>query len=439
MKERIEKERIHLFSPYAVMITHVEMVGVVFEEKLREAVKNAVRKNEILNARVVIEEDGSAYYETQKFDENPNETLRVLRNVYWKDIVKEQEKIAFDLDHGELLRIYYLINEEKQELLIIGHCLAGDAVSHAYFIEDIMKGMADIQVTAKPIQLCRAGKLPKESALSLGDRMQLKGISHNWKKEGIGFSEEEYYQLHTISWKEKETLIQYETFHKDALYRIAAFAQKQQVTVNSVILTAFAKASRELRSVAKSEGEQKTSSGLKPDHIVLELCMRDAYQGMGDYAYPFDIAYLYDENLDFAQNVQKLHTKIHLNNPKEVYERTQWFSALPGTLVDSVYFELQERYVNPVTEAVMQRFGISARPKGMAVTNLVKVPIAPRYGGLTLKNYVYVAPLVPYARRVLGITMFQGTMNISFHVIKDSYLSNAKLFFQKGIACLREL
>ena len=166
MKERIEKERIHLFAPGDVLVTHVEIEGIIFEEKLRESVKNAVSKNELLNARVVIDKNGSAYYETQKFDENPNDMVRILHHVYWKDIVNEQESIAFDLDHGELMRFYYLINEEKQEFLLIAHALAGDAISHALLLNDIMKGLADMPVKAKPVMLCRIDKLPGESQLT---------------------------------------------------------------------------------------------------------------------------------------------------------------------------------------------------------------------------------------------------------------------------------
>ena len=73
MKERIDKERLHLFAPRDILVTHVEVEGIIFIEKLKEAVKNAVARNEILNSRVVIEKDGNAYYETQKFDDNPND------------------------------------------------------------------------------------------------------------------------------------------------------------------------------------------------------------------------------------------------------------------------------------------------------------------------------------------------------------------------------
>ena len=90
MREHIDKERIYLFSPYAITATHVEIEGIIFEEKLRECVQLAVRRNELLNARVTLDDNGEAWYETQVFDSNPNEQLRRYHNAYWKDIVCEQ-------------------------------------------------------------------------------------------------------------------------------------------------------------------------------------------------------------------------------------------------------------------------------------------------------------------------------------------------------------
>lgn len=440
MKERIDKERLHLFAPRDILVTHVEVEGIIFIEKLKEAVKNAVAKNEILNSRVVIEKDGNAYYETQKFDDNPNDMVRVLHNVYWKDIVSEQESIAFDFDHGELLRFYYLMNEDKQEFLIIAHALAGDGASHGFFLNDVMRGLSDMPVKAKPLTRFQLSSLPKESRLSFMEKMKLSSTLRNWNKEGTDFTEEEYYQLHAKAWRNKKTWIQYETFHKDALYRIALYAKNQQVTVNSVLLTAFARASRELRTavVVDAKGRQQ-ETGLKPDQIAMVLSLRGEYDGMGDYEYTYPIEYLYDDTLDFTQNVKKLHSRIHLDNSKEKYRQLGLLGELPGELVDSVQFQLNGRYVNPVTETIMKRLGMSEAPKGMAVTNLVKVPLASRYGSLRLYNYVFVPPVTANARRIIGVTTFQGVLNLSFHAMDDEFTPNSRLFYQKSIAYLREL
>ena len=39
--------------------------------------------------------------------------------------------------------------------------------------------------------------------------------------------------------------------------------------------------------------------------------------GWGDYEYTYPIEYLYDDTLTFAQNVKKLHSRIHLDNSKK--------------------------------------------------------------------------------------------------------------------------
>ena len=36
MKERIDKERLHLFAPRDILVTHVEVEGIIFIEKLKE-------------------------------------------------------------------------------------------------------------------------------------------------------------------------------------------------------------------------------------------------------------------------------------------------------------------------------------------------------------------------------------------------------------------
>ena len=463
MREHIDKERIYLFSPYAITATHVEIEGIIFEEKLRECVQLAVRRNELLNARVTLDDNGEAWYETQVFDSNPNEQLRIYHNAYWKDIVSEQEKTAFDLDHGELIRTFYIKNEDKQELLIIAHRLAGDGLSFAFFIEDIFRAMSGQKVAAKPF--CRFKYDNTDNKQSLSVRMKLKQQLNIWKHEGTGFSEEDYYQLFTTVWKDKESYIAYETINSKQLYKIAAYAKKHEVTVNAVILTAFALAAKSLRSVQiknisdnekSKDGKRKlfqghdenvavgqmtndTNVGFTPDKFSLEVSSRGNYRGVADCGVNMHFSFLYDEAYDFAQNVRLLQEKIPTEQSGEKDLISSLVSIFPGNMIDSIHFQLQDMYENPVTQWAMEQLGIKDKPKGIAVTNMTGMSILNKYGSILLRNYAYVPPMVPNARRIIGVTMFHGVMNISFRAMKDEYLQNAKLFFQKGIAFLREI
>ena len=447
MKEQLEKERIYLFSPFAVTVTRVEIEGILFIEKLQEAVSLAVQKNELLNARVALYENGEAYYETQIFDSNPNDEIRVYQNLYWKDLVKEQEKNAFDLDHGELVRFFLLQNDDKQELVVIAHRLLGDGASIAFLIEDIMCALSDQKLTAKPYKKSIAADT--EGKLPFMRKIQENRIRSHWQKEGTTFDQEEYYKLYADFWQKNSSYIQYETFYAAALLRIAAYAKQEKVSIGAVILTAFAKASRELRHVQAAESmdervikasEQadlkELQKHLHPESIYVEISSNREYKGIGDYAVKKKASYLYEEDLPFAENAKKLDALLK-QSPN--VEESNMIARFPKSLTDSIYFELSGLYMSPDTEWLMNELGITQDRACLAVTNLAKVPIPVKYKNLLLKNYVYVPPMHPGARRALGITIFGNAMNICLHVKEDEYLQNARLFFQKGIAVLRKL
>ena len=141
MKQKLGRERLYLYSPFAASVTKVEIEGHVYIALLKDAISEAVCKNEILNARVVITKKGEAYFEDQFFETNPNETVKIYKDVDWRQVVKEQERIPFDFEQGELVRFFFLQNADKQELVIMAHRLLGDGASIAFLIEDIMRSL----------------------------------------------------------------------------------------------------------------------------------------------------------------------------------------------------------------------------------------------------------------------------------------------------------
>lgn len=446
MKERLERERIYLCSPYAVSVTRVEIEGVLFIEKLREAVACAVRRNELLNVRVVLEENGEAYYETQVFDDNPNETIKICEDIYWKDLVREQEQLAFDLDHGELVRFFLLQNEEKQELVVMAHRLLGDGASIAFLIEDIMRGLTGQAVLAKPYKRQR---LEDEKKRSFFDKMKEKHIRSSWQKEGTVFCQEEYDRLQEEFRRKNTSYVSYETFYTPALLKIASFAKKENVSIGTAVLTAFAKASRELRHVQAEEtteeklrrrnekaDRKELQKQLQPEPLFLEISSSREYKGIGEYAVTKSERYLYEEELSFAENAKRLENII---KQAESGKEAKLLARFPGSMTDSIFFELSGLYVNPDTEWLIRELDYENRTAGIAATNLAKVPIPVKYKSLTLKNYVYVPPLHQGARRALGIAVLGNVMNICLHVKRDEYIGNARLFFQKGIETLRKL
>lgn len=99
--------------------------GKVEIQALETAVKKACSRNEMLRSRILLEEDGRAFYETGEEKEIHIRKMDVKED--WKEVIQSQASIPFALKDGELLRFFAWFMEEECRLLIIGHHWPGTA------------------------------------------------------------------------------------------------------------------------------------------------------------------------------------------------------------------------------------------------------------------------------------------------------------------------
>ena len=91
----IRTERADLYDVNMIIVMRIRIEGSI--NNAEEAFSKAVSNNEVLNTKVVIEEDGRAFYE-------PDNTPRsfIMRTDEDLDKVRQQqEKIRFRLEEGE--------------------------------------------------------------------------------------------------------------------------------------------------------------------------------------------------------------------------------------------------------------------------------------------------------------------------------------------------
>ncbi len=447
MKQKLGRERLYLYSPFAVSVTKVEIEGHVYIALLKDAIIEAVRKNEILNARVVITKKGEAYFENQFFETNPNETVKIYKDFDWREVVKEQERIPFDFEQGEFVRFFFLQNAGKQELVIMAHRLLGDGASIAFLIEDIMCSLEDQKIMTKMYK--RPKRIKKQEKQTFMKRLHIKYICNQWEREGSSFSKDEYDKLYRDVWFKTASYIQCETLYAETLLRIGSYAKREGVMIGSVILTAFSKASRELRQMLPKESTDdriaranemldmnEIQKLLRPDKFLLEISSNREYKGIGDHAISKPFTYLYDSDISFSENVKKLDMQVRTADYGQEEIIVEMF---PKSMTDSIHFQLAGFYMSPETEWFIKELGYDPDGVSTAVTNLAKVPIPIKYKNLSLKNYLYVPPIHPGARRTIGIAIFGNAMNICLHAKTDDYLANAKLFFRDGIDILKDI
>jgi hypothetical protein len=137
-RTKIDKERTWVYSPVNQIVIKVDVQGILSEEQLKAAIKDTVYHYDMLQQKVIVDQDGKAYYQKA---EHMEPFIKAM-NRDWREVAKEQERVPFAIDQGELIRFFYRKFETGMTILIISHHIAGDGLSFTYFVQDMMRSLA---------------------------------------------------------------------------------------------------------------------------------------------------------------------------------------------------------------------------------------------------------------------------------------------------------
>ena len=131
---KIDTERGDLFDVNMMITMGVKASGSFSEKRVVDAFNKAVKSYEILNTKVLIDNEGHAFYERN--NENNNKVF--FTSTFLKRLINEQEKKRFHIEDGEYLRLFVSIEKDESSFIFMLHHLGGDGKSLLYFIETII-------------------------------------------------------------------------------------------------------------------------------------------------------------------------------------------------------------------------------------------------------------------------------------------------------------
>lgn len=414
---RIQKEHTHIFSPSIHIAVLGTIAGKVSDQVLGEAVTKAVTSHEILSCKITLDEQGQAYYERI---EQPLVRIESFTGD-WVTVVQEQETMAFDWANGELIRFFVKRQQDSFQLLIVAHHLAGDGLAVFYLLDDVVQALNGHDLIEQPLQLYDPTPILAKSKLSLGMRFMLRGLNRKWQKTGQSFTYADYQEMFQRYWQNRKTEILCEELDEAQLSALKQRAKQQGITLNSLLTAAFAQAAQ------------------APSDIGLAASIRPpTYRGMGNYATGISIRYRYTDAKDFERNAQAIHKLIYakLENPKKKFFLLHFMNEVAPTLIDAAYFSAYGGYTNKTAQTVRNLFGYGGKPKSISITNLTTLDLNQQEGKYSLTAVQFVPPLVPNARRIIGICTYRERMSITLHVEHNDQLAEEKAFFE---AAMREL
>lgn len=419
-KNEIRKERTHLFSPGINIAVSFHIQGNLCMDTLKAAVDQAAVHNEIFSCRLAFKENGQVFYESSG---NCRYSFQILE-AEWMDVVQQQESIPFDLPGGELVRFFALPDKNGTRLLIIAHHLAGDGLSIVYLADDIMKALAEVTLTYKPLLLPDHNLIGKNCSLKSFMQFMVKLLNRRWQKTGKTFSYDEYLNMFSRYWSCHETVACTCAIPPATLRTLKIQSKNYGITLNSILITAFIKSADERSDVGMA-------ASIRPEHFT----------GMGNYATGISIRFRYNHNKDFWKNVQAVHQLIYrkLNNPGKKFFLLKFMDSLEPTLIDSAYFSAFGEYQNKTSALIQNMFGYNQNPKSISVTNLGKLPISAVYGHYLISDFIFLPPLVPNAKRLFGVVTLEDQMYITIHLEKNASLAEEKNFFHQSMAYLLQL
>lgn len=410
MRYTFSKERVHYYAPGNNVVMRLVIEKSPLEEEMREAIGKVVARHEILNCKVCLDEDGVSYYEPMK---QPTYLYEVISDISkkdttdydWRKLIKEHERMPFDFTKGELIRFIFIKEKEQSQLLIVAHHLAGDGKSMLYLIRDIMTalGEPDCNMEFSPIKVFDKSFVPEDVKLNPLIRVMTKLTNRNWNKNKKIFSYEEYLSMFQSYWENRYTTVVGGSITGKDLYGLIRKCKEHKISLNSAIVTAFLLA-------VQVESEVGLAASVRP--VGLE--------GMANYATGISIRYHVNKNESFWECASKVHKLIYkkLNNNSMKYFILEFMGSLEPTLIDAAYFSAFADYNNKIAGRVRDMFGYNNNPKGISITNLTQTDIPSKYGKYTLKALDFIPPLVPNAKRIIGVVTLEDVMSIQMQYEK---------------------
>lgn len=426
MDNKLLTERIHYYAPAINIVMVVTIGGAPSEVELKAAIHKALGKHEIYNSKVVLNEEGVGYYSVIPEGNVKIEVRDYVDEGDWKKIINEQERIAFDFIHGELIRFFLLRRQDTTQLVIIAHHLAGDGLAITFLIRDIMTALGDPSITYQklPLRICTEKDIPKAATLKPHVRLLVKLANRQWNKNKKVFQYGEFLSMFHKYWSSRKTAVENKIISGEDFIRLQKICKEKNITINTAIATAFILA-------IKTEKESGYAVSVRPE----------GYEGMGNFASGISIEYEPDLNKSFWENAVLIQGELYkrLKQLRKKYFVLKFMSKVEPTIMDAIYFNTFDGYQNKIAESFGSMFRYKGNPRGIGLTNLTRLTIPRAYGRYSIDKLEFVAPIVPNAKRIIGVVTIEDMMSITMNYEDKGNSDDKKKEFEEAMNLLSSL
>ena len=410
MKEMLT-ERQDLFEPNNQMAFYMEMSYVPYEE-LKQAIEKAYLNNETTCCKIVLTKKGRAFYE--KMDHSACTVEQ--SNKEWKEILKEQEKIPFALEKGEMIRCFIRDMGDKTGLFVYAHHVVADGKGMMCFVNDVMNALCNKTLTYKPLSLLTKEDIDKEYKLPFLVKAYVAFSNLRYKlfvNKVYGW--DDYYGVNHHYWSKYESKIHHHTFTKEETEKIRMLAKKEKVSVNSFLTTAFIK---------HIEGKKVvgwiTSLREKGNETMANL-ISGAWTSLQ-----------YKKHLSFGDNARNVHDRIQSAIKLYKHFVISFLASLSPSIIDNLLLHTHGYKKNLLMSELTRVSGYKGNimSRDIGITNLTVLDVASQFGEYIIDKMIVVAPLISYTKSVICASTFDGQLTLAYHDMIHKGKENSTFFKQ---------
>ena len=396
MKKYIRSERANLFEPNVYIGMIVKLSGNVSAKDIEQAVYKAYQANEATMSKVVLESDGSAYYDRMK----TSGCKFITDTRHWNKLLYQSERTPFALNKGELVRIFLTMESNQTVLFIHAHHLVGDGKSVLILLKDIIDSLNSQQLTYKPMLSIDRGFLEQRAKLPQITKLYIKAVNKKCNKQAMNYTWDDYYSIHKKYWAKHYSDIQFKSYNAKKLKAKCP----DNVSINSYLIAELLR-----------EYPECKVTGI-PVSIREDNSMSNQVSGIS-------VKYKYNSKKTFECNTEQIHKAIYkkLNSRNMKYFILLFMERLCPSLTDAVLLQSQGYIQNKLAEKMAKIMGYTGDGgRDLGVTNLNKIDIKNTNEKFVIEDVLFIPPKVSYSKNVIGLATYKDKLNVCYHNMKNT-------------------
>ncbi|MHB9295551.1 hypothetical protein PilKf_01297 [Pillotina sp. SPG140] len=424
-------ERWHLGSPNINVCFRIIIEGKFNEKDFETAITDLCKRHQVLQYTIEKDNKNNTWFvpdtgyvgiELYNSKEMPN----------WQNWYKKIDDIPFDFQHGPLVKICIIFDNNKTEIIILGHHVIGDGIAYLNLSKDILLAL-DNKIDVNPQIPPMKSRLKKKTNVGILTRLYARKLNKEWRKNRIVFSKHDYHTFFEQYRKKYIPRIYLESIEEADLNTIIQKCKNHGLTVNELITAAFALAMVEL-SGHYHNGEIRLGVAVNIRNELVE----EPHNCMGNYVSGIMATLHYTSKKPFILEAQDIATILRkqLKVSKNRYLALNFFNSIDNDLLESAMFATYGNYQIPVSRKLGEIIGERTTNKGMGISNLGKHEFN-TFTNLKVVDIQFIGPAFPANLLSVGIITVNNKLNICLRYNETEIETDSiKKIYEKAIRLL---